>query len=74
MRQVNKEIQSGIDEQHDKSETSQAKGQWARTILLNLIMATTVCMARAAMDYLLEGYNNSPIHRGEDYSKGEYPF
>jgi hypothetical protein len=70
------ESESGIDEQPEQPEIPKPgmQQQWVKTIILNLIVATSVCLARAAMDYLVEGYGNSRIHQREDYERSGYPF
>lgn len=70
------EQENRIDEQPEQPEMPKAglQQQWVKTIVLNLIIAASVCMARAAMDYLVEGYGNSRIHQRDDYARGGYPF
>lgn len=70
------EQENGIDEQPEQPEIPKAglQQQWVKTIILNLIVATSVCLARAAMDYLVEGYGNSRMHQRENYARGGYPF
>ena len=70
------EQENGIDEQPEQPEIPKTglHQQWVKTIILNLIVAASVCMARAAMDYLVEGYGNSRMHQREDYERTGYPF
>lgn len=78
MRQVREEVEreNGIDQQPDEPETGQTKQtaqHWIQTILLNLVVAASICMARAAMDYLVEGYGNYR-HDQREYVRDGYPF
>ncbi len=64
---------NGQPEQPETPKTG-LQQQWAKTIVLNLIVAASVCLARAAMDYLVEGYGNSRIRQTDDYARSGYPF
>lgn len=78
MKAVTEELEqeNGIEEQPEQPETPKAglQQQWVKTILLNLIIAASVCMARAALDYLVEGYGNSRTNQTGEYARGGYPF
>ncbi len=77
MKEVNKEVDNGIEKQPDEPDAVQTQHDrqvWVRTIILNLIIAATVSLARAAIDSLVNDYRNGYRHEPRDYSKGEYPF
>ncbi len=80
MRHVEKdaERENGIDQPPDQSETiqtNQARQEWFKIILLNLIVAASVSLARAAMDSLFNSsYGGNLRHDRNDYARDGYPF
>ncbi len=77
MRQTNEEQREDGVERNNRQQISQAgqgRQEWFKTIILNLIVAASVCLARAAMDNLFNNYGGNYRNDKSDYVREGYPF
>lgn len=70
MRQEQEQVQRGIQEKAIRNDIAHARKEWIRTIILNLVIAATVSLARAAIDSLVTDYRHNP----REHTPDEYPF
>ena len=65
---------SGMQEKPSTSELTRARQEWMKTIILNLVIAAAISLARAAIDSLVNDYKNGYRHDARDYVQDGYPF
>jgi hypothetical protein len=74
--QTTEEVDNRIEHKQDNTpQAARIEHEWLKTIILNLIVAASVCLARAALDSLFNSsYSDNYRRNQHEYANEGYPF